>query len=67
MAVVRVEQKGHHVEIIIKENGSGFDFKNLIKNGNGIKNMQMRAQRINGLLEMTNNDGFEIKLSHIKI
>ncbi|MBO6795303.1 MAG: hypothetical protein JJ895_15460 [Balneolaceae bacterium] len=62
---------GDKVDIGMKSNGSSFTFvihdngttgKGAKKTGQGLRNMQMRAQRMNGSVDITQNDGFRIEL-----
>ncbi len=41
--------KNDVIEIILKDDGQGFDF-NVVKFGNGIKNMENRAKKLKGEL-----------------
>lgn len=52
------------VKIILKDDGRGFDL-NHIKFGNGIKNMEARAKKINGTLkwDSNNNRGTEVSFT----
>ena len=48
---VEVAQNLHNLQIIISDNGSGFDIKSSVK-GNGLINMQKRINEIGGELEI---------------
>jgi len=41
--------------ITISDNGRGFDKEHLVPTGNGLRNMQNRAKRLNGKLEIDSN------------
>ncbi|MDO3628614.1 two-component regulator propeller domain-containing protein [Mucilaginibacter sp. BT774] len=41
--------------ITISDNGRGFDKEHLVPTGNGLRNMQNRAKRLNGKLEIESN------------
>ena len=45
----------------IHDNGKGFD-PTQKQSGNGLKNMQMRTERIGGKLTISTNNGTHIKL-----
>jgi ligand-binding sensor domain-containing protein/signal transduction histidine kinase len=53
---VGIGNKSGHFEMTIRDNGKGIDLTNSHV-GNGLKNMQMRAKRIKGHVEIYNNDG----------
>jgi ligand-binding sensor domain-containing protein/signal transduction histidine kinase len=53
-------------EMKIHDDGSGFD-PSMVKNGNGLKNMKMRANRLDGILEINANSGVEITLKMKKL
>ena len=53
---VRAEVNGAVLEIRIADNGQGFDVNN-VRRGNGIINMQNRAQEIKASLEITSREG----------
>jgi ligand-binding sensor domain-containing protein/two-component sensor histidine kinase len=48
--------KNDIIEIVLKDDGAGFDF-NKIKFGNGIKNMETRANKIKGKLSWKSESG----------
>ncbi len=50
----------------IKDNGSGFDL-NKIQEGNGLRNMQMRAKRIDADLTIRTDEGTEVYLKMKKL
>jgi signal transduction histidine kinase len=43
------------IYITISDNGCGFDKEHLVPTGNGLRNMQNRAKRLNGKLEIDSN------------
>jgi len=43
------------ISITISDNGCGFDKEHLLPTGNGLRNMQNRAKRLNGKLEIDSN------------
>ncbi len=47
-----VEEKQGSVEISLKDDGDGFDIEK-VNRGNGLNNMQKRAEEINGVLNIT--------------
>ncbi len=47
--------------MIIKDNGKGIE-KNIKTNGNGLKNIKMRTERINGKVEFKNNNGLQLEI-----
>lgn len=52
-----------HLEIVLADNGTGFNLEST-KNGHGLNNMQVRASRIKGNLNITSNhNGTTIALS----
>lgn len=63
---------GDKVEIGMQSNGSSFSFvihdngtsgKSTKKTGQGLRNMQMRAQRMNGSVDISDEEGFRIELN----
>lgn len=61
---VSITKLGQEIQMNIKDNGQGFD-PGLIRRGNGLQNMQERAQRLNGnwTLESKPGHGTQIHLS----
>ena len=65
---VELSNNGNSITMLIKDNGKGFDIENLQKNrttgGNGLKNMQVRAEKLEGKLEITSkiNEGTSVKV-----
>jgi two-component system sensor histidine kinase UhpB len=53
-AEVRFDKKGKNMEVVVKDNGVGFD-SNGISNRNGLKNMHERAATIGAKLEIDSN------------
>ncbi|KYK23504.1 hypothetical protein AYK24_07365 [Thermoplasmatales archaeon SG8-52-4] len=58
---ILLDNTNHQFIMYIKDNGLGFDFDK-IKEGNGLRNMQMRAKRINADISINSNGGTEICL-----
>ena len=67
----RIINTGKQLELIIKDNGVGFDLQHETKenkltlSGNGLKNMKMRAEEMTGnlLISSGSGKGTEIQLS----
>ena len=55
-AAICIQAKGSYLTITIKDNGKGFDV-NAAQNGNGLRNMKNRAQKMRADLEVNSNDG----------
>lgn len=53
-AEVRFEKKGKNLEVVVKDNGVGFD-SNGMNNRNGLKNMHERATTIGAKLDIDSN------------
>ena len=53
------------VELIVKDNGRGFETKPLVDKGMGFQNMKFRAKNLNGTLEITSSSrgGTAVQLS----
>jgi signal transduction histidine kinase len=64
--VVNLENSRDSFVLYIKDNGRGYDPAE-DQNGNGLKNMKMRSERINGRLTINSNHGVEIVLKLKKI
>lgn len=61
--IFKVSMTNDTLHMQLKDNGAGFDTK-VQKNGHGINNMQVRAGRINGILNITSNsEGTTVALS----
>ncbi len=60
---IKIAQQGKQLEMFIKDFGNGFDEKIVLK-GNGLENMQTRANELKGNLRLTSksNHGTEIQL-----
>jgi signal transduction histidine kinase len=60
---VNIRLNGNSLHLCVKDNGRGFDLENF-KRGNGLKNMQLRAEEINGKVDVISkpNEGTEVKL-----
>jgi signal transduction histidine kinase len=56
---VRVDQR--KIELVLTDNGKGFD-KNNMKDGNGMENMQKRASKWKGTLQIETKPGLGTKL-----
>jgi len=56
------------IELVIKDDGKGFDVSKANKKGNGLSNMYKRADAIGGKLDITSgiNEGTELNLSFQK-
>lgn len=61
---IKITNKNKNLEMVIKDFGTGFDQKTVLK-GNGLENMQQRAFDLNGLLAVNSSPdgGTEIQLS----
>lgn len=55
-------KKDKNLTIAIKDNGVGFDEKNIRQFSNGIHNMKKRMNDIKGILEITHQTGTTVKL-----
>lgn len=47
--IISLESKKHSIELIVKDDGIGFD-RNIVSQGNGLQNMEQRAQASGGQL-----------------
>jgi signal transduction histidine kinase len=69
--VTRISNTKGRIEIVIKDNGVGFDVQQeltgvkLTLSGNGLRNMKMRAEEMKGDLQINSvaGEGTEIRLS----
>ena len=52
----------NEMKLVIKDNGTISKSKNEVLNGNGIKNMNLRATKINGTFNLTIEKGYSIEL-----
>jgi len=56
--IISIKKVNDTICILINDNGNGFDVTQVnAYNGNGIKNMQSRAEEINGTLTIESNPG----------
>lgn len=55
-AVIEISVRKNLLELVIRDNGKGFD-PALIKDGNGLMNMQQRAKVLNGSLDIKSEPG----------
>lgn len=58
-------QRGQEFEMIIRDNGhptNGFDARRSVKTGQGLANLQMRAQRLEASLRVDPESGYAIRL-----
>jgi two-component system sensor histidine kinase UhpB len=64
MVSVRVFKKEGCIELMVKDDGKGFDNTNHSLNGNGMNSMKKRAEELNGNFEIQHhlNEGTEIRL-----
>ena len=63
---ILLNQKDEKFQMIISDNGKGISGQKN-KTGHGLKNIQMRAERIGANVEIKSQAGFEIKLERQKI
>lgn len=61
---VRVFQEDHHVEMIIKDDGAGFD-KQQTFHGNGMTSLKKRGEELNGIFDIQSHPG-EGTVVHLK-
>ncbi|MCB9219920.1 MAG: hypothetical protein H6610_10740 [Ignavibacteriales bacterium] len=64
--IVKIKNSKNGFELLIKDNGKGFDIEN-VRKGSGLKNMKMRAESINANIDFTNENGFSVKVTKDKI
>ena len=62
---VSIQTSPEKVEVIVKDNGRGFDTKPFVTQGMGFQNMKYRAEKLGGVLKIisTPRDGTELRLS----
>jgi ligand-binding sensor domain-containing protein/two-component sensor histidine kinase len=60
--IIRLTNQGNSFQMIIHNNGHPRNH-NRKKAGQGLSNMQMRAQRINANIDILNHDGFTVKVN----
>ena len=53
---IRLEKEDHTLVMNVKDNGQGFD-ENLIKAGNGLRNLRERAREVNGTITLKSEPG----------
>lgn len=61
---VTLSTGGNGFLLSVKDNGTGA--KNERKTGQGLRNMKMRSKRIGAGITFNNNEGFEVRVEHIK-
>ena len=61
--VVCISLKGHHIEVVIKDNGIGFDTHKTF-DGNGMGSLRRRVEELNGVFKIDSyeNDGTTVEL-----
>ena len=59
---VIITKDKNNIKLTIKDNGTKINNEYHSLNGNGIKNMQLRAKRINGIIHFNYNKGFTVEL-----
>jgi signal transduction histidine kinase len=55
-AVIRITTEAHKIELLVKDDGKGFDLSNT-KTGNGLQNMQQRAKASGAEVTITSKPG----------
>ena len=63
MVVAKFNKDGKKLIMEIADDGKGADVEKLSGTGQGLRNMKMRAERINGSLGFFNNNGFGVRVS----
>ena len=58
--VIRLTLDENTLKAVVSDNGHAVS--NSKKTGHGLRNMEMRAQRMNGILTIDNEDGFSVSL-----
>ncbi len=60
---ISMNSENNHAQLIISDNGNGFD-KDVVKEGNGLSTMNLRAKEINGKLAIQSSpgNGTQVKL-----
>ena len=63
VASLKLGIKGDNIELVIKDNGGGFDVDNK-REGNGLKNMQSRVVELKGIMKVYSgiNNGTRIEI-----
>tara|TARA_R110001583_G_scaffold77623_1_gene211179 strand:+ start:9306 stop:10442 length:1137 start_codon:yes stop_codon:yes gene_type:complete len=59
---VSVTKHKNNLKLTIKDNGTKITNEYKTLNGNGIKNMKLRAEKINGEIQFIYNEGFTVEL-----
>ena len=59
---VSITQDKNNLKLIVKDNGTKITKEYRTLNGNGIKNMKLRAEKINGKIHFSYNKGFTVEL-----
>jgi len=59
---VRITKDNYNLKLIVKDNGTLISKSENRLNGNGIKNMKSRAEKIKANLKISIEDGFTIEL-----
>lgn len=59
--IVELFEDNNKIELVVTDNGKGFD-PETVKKGHGLKNMQSRAELLNGTMEIKSNYGKGSKL-----
>lgn len=54
---LQLYQNSEFLELILTDDGVGFDLERQIRHGNGLKNIQQRVKTCNGLLRIESNPG----------
>ncbi len=65
-ANVLIYLTGGQLNLIISDNGRGLPENNSFS-GNGLKNMQLRTQRIKGIFKTENKNGFTLSVKNVKV
>lgn len=64
-ASITISQRNNEFEMLIHDNGTpdySFDTRRSVKTGQGLANLQMRAQRLNAKLQLDTSQGYAIQL-----
>lgn len=59
---VSITKEKNNLKLTIKDNGTKITNKSRTLNGNGIKNMKLRAEKIKGKIQFTYSKGFTVEL-----
>jgi signal transduction histidine kinase len=63
MIIISIFQSGEHLKLQIRDNGKGLHDKKFNLGGNGLLNMELRAKRMNGALQVQDNQGLSVSCS----